>query len=93
MCFPAYPKKYTNKPSGICQACFKNPATQFHHKFSRVKWAVKLYGALIDDERNLQAVCSFCHASHASVNLIHWDEKTFCENLNIEVMSKLSTRV
>jgi len=81
-------KQYKNSPTGICEACRKNSANSFHHKFSRTQWALKLYGPeLLDDRKNLQAVCN-CHASHANPNLTHWSESDFCLALNIEPRSK-----
>ena len=83
-------KKYITHPSGICTACGKKPANQWHHKFSRSKWALKLYGPeLLDHPKNLQPVCA-CHASHASLNLIKWDEIMFCRILGIAPRSKLN---
>lgn len=72
----------------ICQACFKNAASQAHHRFSQSKLNRKLYGKLLDDSRNIQPVCAQCHGSHASVNLIIWNELTFCKALGIEPRSR-----
>lgn len=73
----------------ICKCCFQNKADQKHHKFSQTKWARRLYGKLLDDPRNLMDVCHDCHASHASPDLIHWDEARFCEEIGVEVRSKV----
>jgi hypothetical protein len=86
-------KQYASRPSGMCTACRKYPANQWHHRFSRVKWALALYGAkLMDDVRNLQAVCN-CHASHASPHLTFWNESEFCAALGIEPRSKTARSI
>lgn len=74
----------------VCEVCRKKRATQRHHKFSQTKWARKLYGDLLDDPRNLMWVCADCHASHASPDLVHWDEMGFCAALGIPPRSKLN---
>lgn len=72
-----------------CEICNDSYGLQRHHKFSQTKWARKLYGNLIDDPKNIQWVCSNCHASHASLNLIFWSERDFCTALGITVLSKV----
>jgi hypothetical protein len=85
-------KQYKSMPTGRCTACGQGAANQWHHLFSRTKWSLKLYGAaLLDDERNLQPVCS-CHASHAAPGLIHWSEEEFCSALGIQPRSKTASR-
>lgn len=74
----------------ICTVCKKRQATQRHHKFSQTKWARKLYGDLLDDPRNLMLVCADCHSSHASPDLVHWDEMEFCFMLGVDPRSKLN---
>lgn len=71
-----------------CEVCRIRKASQLHHKFSQTKWAKKLYGDLIHDFRNITFVCADCHSSHASPDLVHWDEQTFCDALGIEPRSK-----
>ena len=72
-----------------CELCNGTVLIQRHHKYSQVKWARKLYGYLLDDERNIMWVCGNCHASHANPKLIHWNELDFCQALEIEPRSKL----
>lgn len=72
-----------------CEICNNTFGIQRHHKFPQRKWARKLYGALIDNPRNIQWVCSNCHASHASTDLIMWTEKDFCNALGIGIRSKV----
>lgn len=74
----------------LCEVCQSKRATQRHHKFSQTKWARKLYGDLLDNPRNLMWVCSNCHSSHASPDLVHWDELDFCAALRIAPRSKLN---
>lgn len=73
----------------LCKCCRKRPSDQKHHLFSNTKWARKLYGALIDDPRNLMDCCGACNASHANPDLIHWSELDFCNALGIEPRSKI----
>lgn len=74
-----------------CEACKKRVGNQWHHKFpqgTEKGWRRKLYGALLDDPRNLQWCCEKCNPSHAGLGLIHWSEEEFCKVLNIEIRSK-----
>lgn len=80
--------KRWEKPHGLCEACIVRPATELHHKFHQVLWAKRIYGQLLHDERNLQRVCSSCHAGHAGSGLVHWSEREFCAALGIEPRSK-----
>ena len=88
---------------GFCLACIRRNkvdpkhkikrASEYHHKFSRTKWALKLYGKkLINDPRNLEPACNGCNASHASPYLTHWDESKFCQIMDIEPKGKMLTR-
>lgn len=72
-----------------CEICYNKQASQRHHKFSNRKWARKLYGKLLDNEKNIQYCCPDCHVSHSSPKLKHWDEKTFCFELGIDLRSKV----
>ncbi|OFZ03689.1 MAG: hypothetical protein A2X97_14100 [Bdellovibrionales bacterium GWA1_52_35] len=72
-----------------CELCGDTFLVQRHHKYSQTKWARKLYGALIDDPRNITMVCGHCHTGHASPNLEHWNELQFTAALEIEPRSKL----
>lgn len=75
----------------ICPICNKEKIfLQMHHKFSQTKWAKKLYGMLIHDARNIQYACADCHVSHASLELIIWNELEFCSALGIKPRSKLN---
>jgi hypothetical protein len=73
---------------GFCTCCGRPGPLDLHHRFPQVKWAVKLYGELIHDPRNLQKACNDCHASHRSTKLEHWNEREFCNALGIEPRSK-----
>ena len=74
----------------ICPACHKDvPYLERHHKFHRVKWAVALYGKLMDHPLNIEKVCNGCNGSHAGLGLTHWTEQQFCEALGIEPRSKV----
>lgn len=70
----------------ICQVCFKNLATQIHHKLSQTKLYKKLYGHLIHDIRNLVHVCADCHLTKP---IPKWTEREFCEALGITPRSKV----
>jgi hypothetical protein len=72
---------YTYFKYGICEACREKPTEQRHHKFHKTRWAVKKYGKLMDDDRNIQWVCGDCNRSHAGIKLIHWTEQDFIENM------------
>ena len=62
------------------------PATEKHHRFSRTKWALRLYRAkLLDDDRNLMPMCYGCHHQ---ANPPRWTEAQFCEALGIRMRSK-----
>lgn len=63
-----------------------NPATQKHHKFPQARWARRLYGNLLDDDRNIEPMCADCHISHAKVSI--WRETDFCKELGIKMRSK-----
>ena len=69
----------------ICQLKCGRRAEHRHHLFSKTKWAVNLYGKLIDDRRNILLLCSTCHLNKA---IPKWDERQFCEALNIIPRSK-----
>lgn len=71
-----------------CEICNSTWEIQKHHKYPQHKWVRKLYGKLLDDPRNIQMACTNCHASHASLELIHWSEIEFCKELGIEPRSK-----
>lgn len=66
-----------------------NIATEYHHKFSKTKPNLKLYGVkLIDNKKNLMPACNECNASHASECLIHWNEIDFCKAMKLKPRSK-----
>lgn len=69
----------------MCQLCKKNKWEQRHHLFSQTKWARKLYGGLIDDDKNIMMLCSVCHLNKP---IPKWTERKFCESLGIEMRSK-----
>jgi hypothetical protein len=70
---------------GYCQICFENSATDRHHKFIQSKQNRKLYGKLLDDDRNILYVCSGCHLNDS---VPHYSEREFCDILGIEPRSK-----
>ena len=70
----------------ICEICNIQPGVEVHHKFSKSKWALKLYPDCIHDRRNLMNICYDCH--HAKP-LVKWSESEFCEALNIKSRSKV----
>lgn len=72
----------------ICECCGIRTAEQLHHKFSQTKINKRLYSELIHHADNIQWCCADCHVSHASPNLIHWNEKQFCEHFGIDPRSK-----
>jgi len=66
----------------LCQNCFENRGTQYHHKFSNSKVNRRKYGkVLIGDERNLMLVCAGCNSSHAKLKVL--TEREFCEMMGI----------
>lgn len=76
-----------------CVSCLKAgrgyvPATDKHHKFSKSKWAIKLYPEYIHHPDNLEDACNGCNGSHASPYLTHWSEIDFCIHFKIEPRSK-----
>lgn len=73
-----------------CEACGVHLGVQRHHKFSQTVWARRLYGDLLDDARNIMMTCPWCHASHLSTKLVHWDERAFCDAMGIEPRSKIA---
>lgn len=73
----------------VCSACGRVVNfLQRHHKFHNTDWARKLYGKLMDDQRNIQYACYQCNVSHAGTKLTHWNELQFCEALAIMPRSK-----
>lgn len=73
---------------GKCTCCDRLGPLDAHHKFPKRKWAMRLYRDLIHSQANIQFACNGCHASHASPNLIHWNEQQFCEALGLQPRSK-----
>jgi len=67
-----------------CSICDNFGYVSDHHIFPQRQWARKLYGDLLDDNKNLvKAVCVDCHS-----RLKHITETEFCKRLNIELRSK-----
>lgn len=58
-------------------------ATQCHHQFPDTKPNRKLYGDLLDHNKNIKWVSHDCHADVPNIS-----EKEFCEMLKIEPRSK-----
>ena len=72
-----------DRPTGACEMCHEQPATEWHHLFAKTRIAKRLYGKMIHDRRNLQKLCRGCH-DHAA----HISEAEFCGRLGIETRSK-----
>ena len=76
----------------ICESCKKQGktkrATQRHHMFHNKVLHKKLYPEYINDLRNFEPACDDCHISHVSIYLTHWNEKKFCEVMEIKTRSK-----
>jgi rRNA maturation endonuclease Nob1 len=68
----------------ICSIC-GNQATDAHHLYSQSKQARKLYGKLIDDEKNIMYLCNGCHLNRS---IPKHSEREFCEIMGIEIRSK-----
>lgn len=68
----------------ICQIC-GGIATDRHHLFSQTKLNRRLYGKLIDDERNIMYLCNGCHLNKSIPKMT---EREFCEVMGIEIRSK-----
>jgi len=62
-----------------------NRATEKHHLYSDKQQHRKLYGDLIDHDRNIQFLCYNCH--HCK-SLKKMTEKEFCQKLGIKPRSK-----
>lgn len=77
---------------GKCEACGKYGALQIHHKFSNSILNRKLYGKLINDERNFQYLDADCHLSKKT-GIIIWSELQFTEAMGIEPRSKIGKEV
>lgn len=74
----------------ICPSCKKlKTIWHDHHLFHNVAWARKIYGALINHPKNKMRVCADCNTSHAGIGLTHWTERQFCQELGIEIKSKV----
>lgn len=73
-----------------CAVCKTRENLQRHHMYSRTKLAVKLYGKLIDDPRNIQVLCANHHLNHP---VDKDDEITFCKKLGITPRSKCAKLV
>jgi hypothetical protein len=56
----------------ICQICFKQPASQRHHRFANKKKARLRYGGnLMDADFNILMACADCHTGHAKIERKH----------------------
>jgi hypothetical protein len=58
---------------------------QKHHLFSNTKWARRLYGDLLDDDRNIMILCERHHLWYP---IPKYTEIDFCQKLGIEIRSK-----
>ena len=59
-------------------------ATMHHHEFSNSRLNRKLYGKLIDHDKNVKLVNHDCHNSMPNIS-----ELVFCKRLGIEPRSKV----
>lgn len=80
---------YPKTVYGRCSKCGNYDFVSTHHKFKQKAWARKLYGDLLDDDKNLiYNLCnSKCHPEADSINT--WTELDFCEALKIDPRSKI----
>jgi len=70
----------------VCPMCEEWSSLQRHHKFSQSKLNKKYYTKKeIDDPRNILWICWKCHMNKP---ILKWNEKEFCEALNIKPRSK-----
>jgi 5-methylcytosine-specific restriction endonuclease McrA len=67
----------------FCEVCNSRFTEDIHHKFSQGKSHKQLYGKKLHHPKNLMAVCKACHPYAPK-----WNEKKFCEELNIRPLSK-----
>jgi hypothetical protein len=70
-----------------CVICFKNQATELHHRFSQTKLNRKLYPEYIHDPKNTMYLCYDCHHNKLP-GWAKWSEREFCENFGIKPRSK-----
>jgi len=76
---------------GQCEGKDKNgnrctrQATECHHLFSKTITNLRLYGALLNDEKNLQYLC---YQHHHNEPLKKYTERQFCEVMGVEPRSK-----
>jgi len=77
-----------NKVKVLCETegCSKN-AIHHHHIYSDSKEARKLYGSMVDDDRNIILLCEDCHNWKPLLKYTEWE---FCEALGIEPRSKVA---
>jgi len=68
-----------------CEICGIYTYLQAHHKFSNTKLNRKLYGKLLDHEKNIMVLCQSCHTNEKALK---FTEREFCEALGIEIRSK-----
>jgi hypothetical protein len=73
----------------VCLLCGSQEKLSLHHLFSQSKWAVKLYGNLIHDQKNIVTICLDCHLNKP---VPKWSEIEFCNALGIVPRSKIATR-
>jgi len=69
---------------GYCEICREESAIDPHHRFEQSKDNRRLYGDLVDDERNIMYLCRGCHKNSP----VHISESEFCEIMGIEPRSK-----
>jgi len=72
-------------PMISCEICGIYTYLQAHHKFSNTKLNRKLYGKLLDHEKNIMFLCQSCHTNEKALK---FTEREFCEALGIEIRSK-----
>ena len=71
-----------------CELCGSKQYLQKHHLFgqgTKRGWRRKLYGELLDDEKNIMVLCAHCHLWKTIPTI---SEEEFCKRLNINIRSK-----
>jgi len=69
----------------ICELCKIRKYEHAHHMFSDSKLNRKLYGDLMDDDRNVMFLCSVCHLNKS---IPKYSEIEFCKIMGIKPRSK-----
>jgi len=69
----------------ICENCHERQAKEKHHLLSQTRLYKKLYGDLINHDKNIMFVCEQCHKWKGIKKL---NEMEFCKMLDITPRSK-----